>query len=92
MPKFSYCPTGVEWFKSQGRWKDGGSYTPVAGTIIFFDWPKKGVHDGVSDHVGIVEKCENGIVYTVEGNSGDAVKERNYALESESILGYGLLN
>ena len=31
--------------------------------IIFFDWD----HDGNSDHVGIVEKCEGGRVYTVEG-------------------------
>lgn len=35
-PKISYCPTGVEWFQSQGRWKERG-YTPVAGTIIFFE-------------------------------------------------------
>ena len=34
--------------------------------IIFFDWEG----DGTTDHVGIVEKCENGTVYTVEGNSG----------------------
>ena len=47
---------------------------PSAGQIIFFDWDNKGLsgpQDGQSDHVGIVEKCENGIVYTIEGNSGD---------------------
>ena len=92
VPKFAYCPAGIDWFKIQGRWKDRGSYTPVAGTIIFFDWPKNGGQDGVSDHVGIVERCENGIVYTVEGNSGDAVRERSYPMESSSILGYGVLN
>lgn len=91
VPKFSYCPTGVEWFKGQGRWKDGGSYTPVAGTIIFFDWLKKGVRDGVSDHVGIVEKCEDGIVYTIEGNSSDEVKQRSYPIGADDIMGYGLL-
>ena len=63
----------------------------MAGTLIFFDWPEEGVFDGVSDHVGIVEKCENGIVYTVEGNSGDAVRERRYPINSESILGYGII-
>lgn len=91
VPKFSYCPTGVEWFKGQGRWKDGGSYTPVAGTVIFFDWPKKGVWDGVSDHVGIVEKCEDGIVYTIEGNSSDEVKQQSYPVGADDIMGYGLL-
>ncbi|WP_050642186.1 MULTISPECIES: lysozyme family protein [Clostridia] len=91
IPKFAYCPAGIDWFKSKGRWKDRGDYTPVAGTLIFFDWPEEGVFDGVSDHVGIVEKCENGIVYTVEGNSGDAVRERRYPINSESILGYGII-
>lgn len=89
--KFSYCPTGVEWFKSQGKWRDRG-YMPTPGTIIFFDWPKNGVQDGNSDHVGIVEKCENGIVYTIEGNSGDCCKQNSYPLGYASILGYGLLS
>ena len=32
-----------------------------------------------ADHVSIVEMVENGIVYTVEDNSGDACRERQYA-------------
>ena len=43
--------------------------------IIFFDWDG----DGKSDHVGIVEKSEGGRVYTVEGNSGNAVKQNKAA-------------
>jgi len=39
--------------------------------------------------VGIVEKCENGIVYTVEGNSGDACRQNQYTVGSSSIYGYG---
>ena len=85
VPKFASCPAGVEWFKNNGKWKDN-SYSPAAGTIIFFDWDR----DGVSDHVGIVEKCENGRVYTVEGNSGDAVRQEIYLESSASILGYGI--
>lgn len=60
----------------------------MAGTIIFFDWSENGVYDGVSDHVGIVERCENGIVYTMEWNSGDAVRERSYPISFGSIMGY----
>lgn len=60
----------------------------MAGTIIFFDWEQ----DGVSDHVGIVEKCEGGMVYTVEGNSSDAVNQRQYPVGANAIVGYGLLN
>ena len=73
VPKFASCPAGVNWFKSNGKWKER-DYQPSAGAIIFFDWDG----DGVSDHVGIVEKCENGRVYTVEGNSGDAVRQEHY--------------
>lgn len=88
--KFAYCPTGVQWFQSQGKWRDRG-YTPTAGTIIFFDWPKNGGPDGISDHVGIVEKCENGVVYTIEGNSSDSVRQRSYDINSTSIMGYGVI-
>jgi len=48
--------------------------------------------DGSIDHVGIVEKCENGTVYTVEGNSGDACKQQSYPVGSGSIYGYGCPN
>ena len=57
-----------------------------AGDIIFFDWEG----DGETDHVGIVEKCENGVVYTVEGNSGDACRQKQYTVGSSSIYGYGV--
>ena len=53
----------------------------------FFDWE----HDGTCDHVGIVERCDGTTVYTIEGNSGDAVKERSYAISSNSIMGYGMV-
>lgn len=46
--------------------------------------------DGETDHVGIVEKCENGVVYTVEGNSGDACRQKQYTVGSSSIYGYGV--
>lgn len=90
VPKFSLCSDGVDWFKAKNKWQNGG-YTPTPGTIIFFDWSKNGVRDGVSDHVGIVEKCENGMVYTIEGNSGDRVKQNTYDINSISIMGYGLV-
>ena len=33
---------------------------------------------------------ENGTVHTVEGNSGDACKQRQYAVGSSNIYGYGI--
>ena len=87
VPKFSLCSDGVDWFKDNGQWQ-GKGYAPKAGDIIFFDWSKGG-QDGDADHVGIVEKCENGVVYTVEGNSGDACRQNSYPVGYYEILGYG---
>jgi hypothetical protein len=85
VPKFAGCVDGANWFKGNGQWQDR-KYEPTAGTIIFFDWE----NDGETDHVGIVEKCENGVVYTVEGNSGDACRQNQYSVGSSSIYGYGI--
>ena len=85
VPKFAGCVDGANWFKSNGKWQDR-TYEPKTGDIIFFDWEG----DGTTDHVGIVEKCENGTVYTVEGNSGDACKQRQYTVGSSNIYGYGI--
>lgn len=92
VPKFSLCDNGIAWFKEHNKWKEK-DYTPAAGTFIFFDWPdENGNRDGKSDHVGIVERCENGIVYTIEGNSGDEVKENSYPVGYSSIMGYGVVS
>ena len=84
VPKFSLCSDGVTWFQGKNKWQSGGT-TPSAGMIIFFDWD----HDGISDHVGIVEKCEGGRVYSIEGNSSDQVRQRNYTVDYGAIMGYG---
>ena len=86
VPKFSLCTDGKNWFQNQGKWQGAGSM-PSPGAIVFFDWE----HDGTCDHVGIVERCDGTTVYTIEGNSGDAVRERNYAINSDSIMGYGMV-
>lgn len=86
MPKFALCSDGVSWFQQKGQWQDG-SYVPAAGDIIFFDWG----NDGSIDHVEIVEKCEDGVVYTIEGNSGDRCQRRSYAIGYSNIYGYGLV-
>ena len=85
MPKFSYCPTGVEWFRSRGQWLERNSIPPT-GSVIFFDWGG----DGIADHVGIVERVENGRVYTIEGNSNDQVRQNSYPVGYGEIKGYGV--
>jgi hypothetical protein len=80
----NYCPTIVSWAKDKGIWGQRGSYQPKPGDAIMFDWEG----DGTSDHIGIVEKVENGKVITIEGNSSNSVKRNTYELGSGKIMGY----
>lgn len=88
------CSDGMSWFQSQGKWQ-AAETTPAAGSLIFFDWGS----DGVPDHVGIVEKCENGIIYTIEGNTSTTMNEESvmgvwkhqYRINKKTILGYGII-
>ncbi len=86
IPKFASCNNGIRWFKSHGQWADG-SLEPAPGMIIFFDWNSP---DGLSDHVGIVEKVENGRVYTIEGNANDRCARLSYPIGHHEIMGYGI--
>lgn len=85
--KFSGCGTGVNWFQSRSQWLPG-SATPEPGMLIFFRW--YGSDALIADHVGIVERVENGRVYTIEGNSGDMVRRNSYPIGYGEILGYGV--
>lgn len=80
----NYCPTIVSWAKDKGIWGPRGSYQPKPGDAIMFDWGG----DGTSDHIGIVEKVENGKVITIEGNSSNSVKRNTYDLGSSKVMGY----
>lgn len=85
LPKMEGVRPYVDWFIERGQWQ-GRDYEPSPGDIIFFDWES----DGLADHVGIVEKVENGLIYTVEGNTGDTCAERRYTLKSAPVYGFGL--
>ena len=85
IPRFENCSCGAEWFQRNAGWMDRNN-EPSPGEIIFFDWDL----DGEADHVGIVEKCDAGIVYTIEGNSNDTCMRKHYAVGNRSIFGYGI--
>ena len=55
---------------------------PVPGCMIFF------AQKGLIYHMGIVEKIEKGMVYVIEGNSGDSVKASRYPLDHATIYAY----
>ena len=84
----AYCQTIADNFMSIGQWGSRGYTDLVAGDTIFFDWEG----DGHTDHIGLVIGTDGTNVYTVEGNSGDAVKVKSYPINSSVIYGYGLMN
>ena len=85
LPKMEGVRPFIDWFRERGQWQDR-DYEPSPGDIIFFDWE----NDGLADHVGIVEKVEDGLVYTIEGNTGDTCAERRYPVGNAPIYGFGL--
>lgn len=72
-----------KYFK--GKYYSRGTIVPKTGDLIFY---------GNSQHVGIVDKSENGYVYTIEGNtsvdSGGSgyVDTKKYKLTDSYIMGY----
>ena len=91
-PRFASVNDFRNSLVSSGMW-EGRGYVPCPGDLIFFNWD-----DGLLDHVGVVEKVENGCVYTIEGNSGGSgnnngwVRRKVYNLTSSSIAGFGKIN
>lgn len=86
IPKFASCATGREWFQSKNLWKNKGEYIPQQGDLVFLN---------DCSHVGIVEKFDDDIVYTIEGNAADengvnfGVRQHQYAITSSKITGFG---
>ena len=80
----NYTPTIMAWAQEKGIWAEAGSYEPKPGDAVMFDWDG----DKTPNHIGIVEKVENGSVHTIEGNTGDSVARKSYDLSSSYILGY----
>ncbi len=91
IPKTAGCVSSESWFRARDQWQDG-SYTPNPGDIIYFDWDKAETNgqDGITDHVGIVEKVEGGYIYTIEGNSSDRVSNNAWAVGYYEIYGFGV--
>ena len=83
------CTYSMNYYKSAGRF-----YTedPQPGDQIYIGTGK------TAEHTGIVQKVENGMVYTIEGNTsadsgvvsnGGGVFQKSYPITSAKILGYG---
>lgn len=88
IPKFSSCRNGMLWFQSRGQWLPGTT-EPKPGMIVFFDWDDENGQDGLPNHVGIVQKVESGMFYTIEGNSANVCRTQQYSIGYYEVLGFG---
>lgn len=83
IPLYQSPKKSVNYFKSKGLFKDP-DYIPKTGDLIYY--ALRG--ETTPYHIGLVEKYEDGIVYTIEGNCDDVVKRRNYSHSNIYIYGY----
>jgi hypothetical protein len=78
----AYTVSHAQWFKKTGHF----GKTPKPGAVVFFAWNGGGIK-GI-DHVGIVVKDNHdGTISTIEGNTGDAVKQK--VRDTSTVAGYG---
>ena len=82
------CGVGdmVALYKRENRFRAPKNHTPKVGDLIVYDWGG----DGRGDHIGIIEKVENGRLTVIEGNYQDGVGRRQVTKNSKNILGYCL--
>lgn len=74
-----YTVYSANMYKQAGRW----TTTAHRGDQIFFK-----NSSGIC-HTGLVVKVSSGIVYTIEGNTSNAVRRKQYYIYDSSIAGYG---
>lgn len=80
------CTRWVNHFIGEGEYHARQSgYIPKQGDLIFF---RDAGSSKLSTHVGLVRYECNGLVYTIEGNCGDAVSLKAYSLNDPYVIGY----
>ncbi|GAA2875106.1 hypothetical protein GCM10010517_35920 [Streptosporangium fragile] len=82
--QFAWTPSHARWFETHDAW----SRTPEPGALVFFDW-SGGKDIGGIDHVGVVERVEDGTIHTIEGNV-DRVWLKRKKRDESKVVGYGL--
>ena len=92
MPTECSCNRMIKLLQQKSIWMENDAYSPKPGDVIFYDWQDSGVGEntGTSEHVGIVEKCENGTITVIEGNKNDGVERRTIKVNGRYIRGYGV--
>lgn len=88
IPRHAYTPSAAAWFKARGQWHNGASGLRP-GDVVYFN-----LGLGRISHVGFFEGWKNGLVVTIDGNtgsnggrSGGCVLRR--ARATRYVVGYG---
>lgn len=77
------CGYSANYYKKNGQFYDANNKPQLCDQIFFVR------SNGSVYHTGLVSAVDNKYVYTIEGNSGDMVKEHKYSLTNKLIYGYG---
>ncbi len=86
LPDSLNCAAWVRQFRQRGEFHPASAiYIPQQGDLIFF---RAAGSTALATHVGIVRYECNGLVYTIEGNRGNAVQLAAYDLTNTTIVGY----
>lgn len=79
---FVTASAGTDGWSAKGLYHDKNGFTPKVGDIIVF---------GNGEHVGLVENYKNGIIYTIEGNTGThpgCVATHKYEINNSYVTGF----
>lgn len=66
-------------------------YVPERGNLVFFNWDSEADADHVGIIVDVTEKDGETWIRTIEGNVSDTVKYKEYRVNDDTIMGYGIL-
>lgn len=87
-------PYMVDIARNKGVWVESDSYVPKPGDAIVYDWDDgSGYADydnhNSPDHVGMVERVEDGLITAIEGNMGNGyVGRRRTPVNGRYIRGF----
>ena len=95
LPLDANCQNWIETLSKEkyNSYYKTGTYEPVPGDLIFFDWDA----DERSEHIGFVvenipaTENETAKIKTIEGNASDIVQYRTYEANDPEIMGFGKL-
>lgn len=86
VPRFAYCPSGVNWYADRGKFfRTTSNYKVRIGDTVFF-WSTT---DNAVGHTGIVIDATPNTITTIEGNASNGVRQKTYSRYNTYVYGFG---